>query len=832
MADSPPLVSSPPLVATYRLQLTPTFGLREATDTIPYLARLGISHVYTSSYLQAAAGSNHGYDTVDHSRVSDELGGEDALVAFHAALRANGMGNVVDVVPNHMSVSDATANRRWWNVLRDGPQSADAGFFDIDWDPPQHKLAGKVLLAVLGNDYAAELEAGAITIVTRPTVAVGGIDAFEVRYGDLRFPVTANAVDPSTHRTAPSTPAAIHQVLEQQHYRLACWRVGRDELNYRRFFDVTTLAGVRVEDPEVFAAVHERTLQWVRSGDVQGLRIDHPDGLRDPTGYFRQLREAAPDAWIVVEKILEPGERLPQEWPVDGTTGYDRMRTITAVFVDQRAERVLSTVFDSLDSAQRPYEEQLVECKQLVIGDLFGAEVTRLVDLAAGACEASVRARDFSRREIHVAVVALLVATPVYRTYVTPNAEPPVTAQDEAIIVQTLATARQIEPLIDARLFDFLGDLLRTVAGEFVARFQQLSGPAMAKGLEDTLFYRYNRLVALNEVGSDPASFGMSIEEFHTEMLDAAQRSPRSMSATSTHDTKRSEDVRARIAMLSEVPDEWRETVERWIEANQSKWGEAKRDTAMEYLLYQTMFGASPLSAERARQFLQKAVREAKQSSTWLHPTDFEGDLFAFADALASDPEFQLDLAAFVDRFQNAGRIASLSQLLLKATVPGIPDFYQGSELWTTTLVDPDNRHDVDYAERIELLNGLDDGQCSVLSLKLWFTRRLLQLRRAIPEAFTGADATYEPLALKGPRATSAVAFTRGRRVIVVAPVRPVAIDRNGWADTRIMLPGGEWIDALDGPTIGAGRRFAECVSIRDAAHHDCVVLISTGAPA
>ena len=817
----------PPLVATYRVQLTPTFGLRQATTIVPYLARLGISHVYTSSYLQAAAGSTHGYDTTDHARVGDELGGEEALVAFHQALRQHGMGNVVDVVPNHMSVADASANQRWWSVLRDGPGSEAARFFDIDWMPPEPKLSGKILLPVLGNDYASEVADGNIEIVQ-----VDG--AWEVHYGDLRFPVAVGTVA----RTL-SEPSEVHAALDQQHYRLACWRVGRDEINYRRFFDVTTLAGVRVEDPDVFAAVHERTLQWVRSGDVQGLRIDHPDGLRDPTGYLEDLRSAAPDAWIVVEKILEPGEELPDSWPVDGTTGYDMMRKLSALFVDPAGERTLTTIFNSFVSDWRDYGEQLVESKQLAIEQLFGAEVTRLVGLAAHLCEAGIVARDFSRAEIRRAIVALLVATPVYRTYVRDGGGP-VSEQDEAVVVNALDAASTLEPLIDEVLFEFIGQLLRgqamsallprSAVDDFAARFQQLSGPAMAKGLEDTLFYRYNRLIALNEVGSDPAQFGMTIGEFHDDMNASASTRPLSMSSTGTHDTKRSEDVRSRIALLSEIADEWGETFLRWMTMNSPKWAAGSTDPSMEYMLYQTLIGSYPLAPERAREFLTKAVREAKRLSTWLYPTDFENDLFAFADAIAADDAFQTDLARFVSGLDDAARLASLSQLILKAMVPGVPDFYQGSELTTTSLVDPDNRNDVDYLERVRLLDELDlEGgrPVDVHVFKLWMTRRLLQIRRAVPDAFSGPDADYRPIAIDGQAAERAIAFCRGGRVVVIAPVRPVAISRIGWGDTSITLPPSSWSDALDSSaSVEGGRTLEGRVRVDDLVHGDCAILI------
>jgi (1->4)-alpha-D-glucan 1-alpha-D-glucosylmutase len=741
--------------------------------------------------------------------VNTELGGEEALTRFHQALQGHNLGNVVDVVPNHVSVADPATNRRWWNVLRDGPTSPDARFFDIDWSPPEPKLNGKVLLAVLANDYADELADGAITLVAVGTAADR---SYEIAYGDLRLPVA-----PSTVVDEHSADGAgLHKVLEQQHYRLACWRIARDELNYRRFFDVTNLAGVRVEDPDVFAAVHARTLGWVRSGDVQGLRIDHPDGLRDPAGYLTDLRAAAPDAWIVIEKILEPGEELPAAWPVDGTTGYDVMRRITGVFVDADAEAPLTSTFQAFVDDGASYAELVVAAKRQVLGELLGTEVTRLTDLAAQCCEASVTARDFSRREIRAAIEALLIAMPVYRTYVTAtpgDGSAVVSAEDARIIAELVVAAGALEPTIDAAVFRFLGDLLAGNASDevgldFIARFQQLSGPAMAKGVEDTSFYRYNRLIALNEVGADPAAFGVTIDEFHAESIRTATQHPLTMSSTSTHDTKRSEDVRARIALLSEVPEWWHETVTGWRAANDTKWGEATPDRTMEYLLYQTLFGAHPLSRERTHEYLTKAMREAKQVTTWLHPTPAEGQILAFADALAADTEFQAELDSIVAMFDQPARLAALSQLTLKAMGPGIPDFYQGTELWTTSLVDPDNRGDVDYVTRRRLLGGLVDpnragapvaglADDALGASKMWLTKRLLEIRAAVPDAFVGPAATYTPLPVSGDRAEEALAFSRGERVVVVAAVRPVRVAREGWGSTSIALPSGRWRDAL-----------------------------------
>ena len=827
-------VFQPSLVATYRLQLSPTFGLDDATMVIPYLAELGISHVYTSSYLQSAPGSTHGYDTVDHARVSSELGGEAALTRFHAALRAHGLGNVIDVVPNHASVADAASNRRWWSVLRDGPASPHAAFFDIDWNPPERKLVGRVLLPVLGDDYWTELGSGAIELVDADGEP-------EIRSGGMRFPVAPGTRIPAGATGTDPDRNALHEVLEQQHYRLACWRVGPDVLNYRRFFDVTTLAGVRVEDPEVFASVHERTLMWVRSGLVQGLRVDHPDGLRNPTAYLRELRAAAPEAWIVVEKILEPGEALPDDWPVDGTTGYDVMRRITGLFVDPAAEAPLSATFEEFTGVTDPYPNLIRAAKQQVLHELLGTEVTRLTDLALQCCDASLAARDHSRREIRLALEALLASMPVYRTYAS-NRPDGASPEDRAIIDIMTKAAAAIVPTSAVAVVEYLGRLLDggrhgDPYDEFVARFEQLSGPAMAKGVEDTVFYRFTRLLALNEVGSDPSHFGVTIEEFHRESIATAARFPGTMAATSTHDTKRSEDVRARIALLSEMAEEWHETVLRWSKINDSQWAGAAPDRATEYLLYQTLVGAHPLNSDRVHEVLIKSMREAKQTTSWLAPTSAEAEMLAFADAIGEDPEFQAELGAFVRHLEPAARIASLNQLVLKTMGPGVPDFYQGSELIMRTLVDPDNRASVDFTERRQLLEArarrtttsASDDDPSLAKLDL--TRSLLRLRRSTPHAFYGSAASYAPLDVHGDAAGSAIAFTRGNQIVVAASVRPLHFSRSGWGATSIELPLGSWNNALidGGPTVAGRVGLAELDDAERPAGH--VVLVSAHSP-
>lgn len=818
-----------PLVATYRLQLTPTFGLSEAADLVPYLAQLGISHVYTSPYLQAAAGSTHGYDIIDPTAVNVELGGEPALDRFHAALQRHHLGNVVDVVPNHLSVDlsvdtslGSSLNEFWWDVLQHGETSPWARFFDIDWSPPDPKLSGKVLLAVLGASYAEELGAGRLTLAR-------GKHGLEVRYGDQRFPI-----DPASVTDVESSSIErfddqnlMHDLLERQHYRLASWRVGRDELNYRRFFDINSLAGVRVEDEFVFHTLHRRILDWFSAGRIQGLRIDHPDGLRDPSGYLHRLRALAPDAWIVVEKILEAGESLPDDWPVDGTTGYDFNRILTGLFVPQASAAAISDTFEEFTGEQSSYEEVLRQCTTHAVRELLATEVTRLTTIAAEIFERDVAGRDVSRRTLQAVIEAVLVAMPVYRTYVVDGVASGV---DRAVIAQAIAEAKQSEPTIDEAVFDHLAQIwsgdrdlrmadlaLDALVTEFIARLQQVSGPAMAKGAEDTAFYRYNRLVSLNEVGSNPGQFGIGVDEFHAAMINASKRHPIGMVSTSTHDTKRSEDVRARISLLGEIPHQWRTAAMGWRSHNLSKWDTTEPDHNIEFLIYQTLVGSRSISADRLAAFAIKALREAKQRSSWIRPdTEHEAAVSRFIHSLDADPQFQAMLADFLAPLSRPGRIASLAQTLIKATAPGIPDFYQGSELWTNELVDPDNRVPVDFELRRCLAASIAPEPCEspvkrVLDddthgvNKLALIRTALGARRRQPAAFVGSTSTYMPVELLAGRADSAVAFLRGDSVLSIAPIRPVALDRHGWGDAAVVLPPGRWTNLIEGTTGWSG---------------------------
>ncbi len=892
---------SVPIRATYRLQLRPELGLDDAAALAPYLAELGVSHLYASPYLQAVAGSTHGYDVVDPTRVNEELGGEAAHVRLAAALAAHGLGQVLDIVPNHMAIDERT-NRWWWDVLENGPASRYAAYFDVDWDPPQARLRNTVLLPVLGDHYGRVLEAGELALGRQ-----GG--GFEVRYGDHRWPVAPRSLDgllgaaagdqrpggsqpadgagwdtlaflaaafgdlPAATATDRESTARRHRdkevlraalarllaerpeiaaavdaeiarvnadpdrldaLLERQNYRPAFWRTAGSDLDYRRFFDVTALAALRSEDERVFADVHARPLGWVAAGILDGLRIDHPDGLYDPAAYLARLRAAAPAAWIVVEKILAGGERLPADWPVAGTTGYDFLNRVHRLFVDPRGEEPLGEIYRRFlgieDGAAPPsWAEISRQARLQVLDELLAADLERLTQRLREVCERHRRHRDYTRQELRQALRETAASLPVYRTYV--RADPSgrqVSAADRAAVGAAIEAVRAARPDLPPDLFDFLAELLLLeLPGEAEAdcamRFQQLTAPAMAKGVEDTAFYRYHRLVSLNEVGGDPSLFAVEPAAFHRSCAEAQERFPQGLIATSTHDTKRSEDVRARLALLSEIPERWSAAVARW-----AAWNSPRRlaaggfpDADAEYLLYQTLVGAWPLTAERAARYMEKACREAKRHTSWTRPEPaYEAAVREFVHAILADPAFAADLAGFVAPLVALGRINSLAQTLLKLVAPGVPDFYQGSELWDLSLVDPDNRRPVDFALRRRLLRELagiakhPDAAERVLARadeglpKLWTIRQALALRRRRPDLFAAASA-YRPLAVRGEKAGHAMACARGGgddSAVAVVPRLVIGLG-DGWGDTAVELPGGRFRDELTGEEVAGGPR-------------------------
>jgi len=868
--------------ATYRLQFNRDFTLRRALELVPYLHDLGISHVYASPLLKACPGSTHGYDVCDFSRINPEIGAEKDLEEFVAALRRHDMGLVLDFVPNHMGIG--ADNPWWWDVLKSGPNSRFAEYFDIDWNPPDPALKDKVLVPVLGDEYERVLERGELKVEPER-------DEIVLRYFEHRFPITPRSLEslanPPKAAVAElnSHPPALDALIQQKHYRLVFWRRGDTQLNYRRFFNVATLAGIRVEDLCVFEAAHARVFAWHAGGLWDGIRIDHPDGLRNPLQYLERLRAAAPQAWIVVEKILEPGsprgvapvrstrppeitprgEELPPDWPVAGTTGYDFLNQVGGLFIEPSGEIPLTNFYAEFTGEPTDFPAVVRQQKRRVLHKMLVAEVNQLTRRLEQVSAA--RGHSFRREQLREALIEVIVCFPVYRTYaqadsaksppsplgaeeriprkgspmepLNPLTRPeatlsptggkgrvrgrpdswvasPITPADVRYIETAIAAAHQEKPGLDSATLGFIGELLRLrlrgdAESDFVMRFQQLTGPAMAKGVEDTAFYCFNRFVALNEVGGDPARFGTSAEQFHNACEAIHTQWPCTMLATSTHDTKRSEDVRARLGLLSEIPDEWAGAVRHWSAMNEKHRRNGQPDRNAEYLFYQILVGAWPLPVKRALAYMQKASREAKQHTSWPEPNAaYDEALAHFVTATLGDTAFTKDLERFVARLSEPGHVNSLAQTLIKLTAPGVPDIYQGNEIWDFSLVDPDNRRPVDFAARERLLAELKNLSVEQVWQrreeglpKLWLIQKTLQFRRRHPELF-GAESSYEPLYAQGDKAEYIVAFIRGGRVITIAP-RLVMHLANNWGNTSLNLPQGDWLNELTGENVGGG---------------------------
>ncbi len=858
-------------VATYRLQLHADFGFDSAAGIAEYLRALGISHVYSSPYLQAAPGSKHGYDVVDHHRVNEELGGAEAHDRFSRRLGECGLGQVLDIVPNHMAISGRN-NRLWWDVWENGPSSRYAPYFDINWHSRDEKLRNKLLIPVLGDHYGRALSRNEIQIKRR------GSDFF-IQYFKNEFPLSPRSLPPILNSAAevtgseylafladslaalpgptltdPTSKTARHRdksiigklleklfsetpfiaeavdaalerinkdceqldaVLEQQNYRLAFWKTAKQELPYRRFFDVNSLVALCSENPQVFADTHALILRWLREGVLDGIRIDHPDGLRDPKSYFERLRTEAPDVWIVAEKILEPGERLRAEWPIDGTTGYDYLNQAGGLFVNQDNQEEFNAIYGEFTHETTDYLAICRDKKHRVLRDLLGSDVNRLTNLLTEICENHRDQRDYTRHDVMRAIRELVACFPIYRTYVVPVRNE-ITPEDERYTCEAIEAAKKNRTEIDSDLFDFIGELLLLkvagpLAAEFVVLFQQFCAPAMAKGVEDTAFYNYNRLVSLNEVGGDPGIFGISVEEFHRFCVDTQALHPRTMLASSTHDTKRSEDVRARISLLSEMPSLWREALNRWQEANDKYKKDDLPDRNTEYLLYQTMLGAWPISTDRLVAYMQKVCREAKQRTNWLAPNEqFESATRQFIEAICHDCSFLSDFEKFLQSLIEPGRINSLSQTLLKFTAPGVPDTYQGEELWDLSLVDPDNRRPVDYDLRRRLLAELPKLDAKEVLRrseeglpKLWTIYHALRVRHQRGAAFSDSGA-YSPLYARGAKQKHLVAYRRGDDIIVLVPRLNWEL-AGDWQDTSVELPAGNWFNVLTRGQLSGG---------------------------
>ncbi|WP_319454195.1 MULTISPECIES: malto-oligosyltrehalose synthase [unclassified Mycobacterium] len=743
------------VLATYRLQMRgDQFTFADAERLLDYLDELGVSHVYLSPILTAAAGSTHGYDVVDPTEVSPALGGADGLARLSKAARARGLGLIVDIVPNHVGVEDPTQNAWWWDVLAKGRESPYAPYFDIDWtlDPD-----GRIILPVLGSDDDAQH----LTV-----------DGDVLRLDGRTWPIAAG--------TGAGSGPEVHA---RQHYRLIGWR--HNVCGYRRFFSITSLAGLRQEDRAVFDTTHIEVKRWFDEGLVDGLRIDHPDGLSDPTGYLAWLRDlTGPDAWIVIEKILAVDEALDRTLPVAGTTGYDALREIGGLFIDPTGRQALTALVDSPGGAYAETPLIARALKAEAATETLHSELGRL-------CRRIVAATGATHPDLAPAVAALLSQIGVYRCdYVSLASVLPVA------IAETLSKEPQFgEPLA----------IISTAVGidvEAATRLQQLCGASTAKSMEDCLFYRDARLVSLNEVGGEPEWFGVGAAEFHDRATVRGRLWPSAMTTLSTHDTKRGEDVRARIGVLSQVPSLWAELVGRWTLQT------APPDAATALFLWQNIFGVWPADGavseqlqQRLHAYAEKAIREAATHTSWNDPdAEFESAVHSWLDAVIDGPVAG-ELTSLVARMDEYGRTDALGQKLIQLTSPGVPDVYQGTELWDDSLVDPDNRRAVDYEARRKALRSMEHPKMRV-------TAAALRLRRERPDTFTSGE--YRPVLADGQAREHVIAFLRGNDVLVAVSRWTVQLSETGWGDTSLALPDGQWTDRL------TGRPHSEVATVAD----------------
>lgn len=936
--------------ATYRLQFNRDFTFSQAATLAPYLADLGVSHCYASPYLKARPGSNHGYDIVDHAALNPEIGTPQEYENFVAALQGNNLGQIVDVVPNHMGVMGS--DNAWWiDVLENGQASAWGAFFDIDWEPLNQDLKGKVLLPLLGDHYGAVLNRGELRLdfdavrgelsiyyfqhrlpvdpTTYPRIIghrserlATALGESHERYGELQALLTAfghlparTNTDPTciaerqrdkevhkrhlaslseacadiAHHIAdnlvefngsPSHPASfdlLHELIQIQGYRPAYWRVASDEINYRRFFDINDLAALRMEDPAVFNATHRFILDLVAQGKVDGLRIDHPDGLYDPGEYFRHLQQVVggkPYAlgeplplYLVIEKILADHERLPDDWPIHGATGYRFANLVNNLFIDSSAERRMTRIYSEFSGIDSDFEKLAYDAKKLIMRTALSSEFNVLANRLARIAAASRDTFDFTLNGLREALVEVVACFPIYRSYVTRDG---LSDDDRRHISWAVAVAKKHSPDADTGIYDFLESVLTTDIGcgrsasfreplqAFAMKFQQVSSPVMAKGVEDTAFYRYHRLISLNDVGGDPRRFGISMAAFHAATRARAISWPHNMLTTSTHDSKRSEDVRARINVLSEIPAAWKLMLKRWSRLNRGRKrlidGVEVPSRNDEYLLYQTLIGTWPLISPdeagladyrtRIDAYMIKALREGKEHSSWVQVnTDYESAMSGFVQALLAPGEKNMFLADFVPLVQSIahhGLINALAQTLIKITSPGVPDIYQGCELWQFNLVDPDNRRQIDFTQRRTLLaetralidappeqwperlqpllTNMVDGR-----IKLYTLWQTLALRARWPEVFRDGD--YLPLTVHGKLAIHTCAFSRrhgDQALIVLVPRLPARLlgDRNPlplgfdvWDDAVLELPdelaGLGWHNVFTGERHAAASQLA-----------------------
>ena len=913
-------------LSTYRLQFNSSFTFLDAARLIPYLHQLGITDCYASPYLKAVPGSSHGYDVVDPTTLNPEVGTEADYEVFITALRQHDMGQVLDVVPNHMGIA-ASSNTWWQDVLENGPASPYATFFDIDWTPVQPELENTVLLPILGDQYGIVLE-------NQEIILHYDDGQFFLQYYEHRLPLdpstwmviltfrqdTLNAILgesspsfqeyhsiltalshlPSRTDTDPDRIAeryrekeiirrrlstviteteSLHNFLQEnlrvlngfkgdppsfdildslvssQAYRLAFWRVAGEEINYRRFFDINQLAAIRMEQPSVFQEAQEKIFELVGSGAVTGLRIDHVDGLYDPQGYLAQWQtwatqqfHSTPDSqgrvlYLLVEKILGVGEHLNREWPIHGTTGYEFLSLVNHIFVQTEHQRHFEKLYTRFTKHSFNYEDLIYHCKKLIMTSSMAGEINALGHELNVLSEHNRRSRDFTLNSLTYAIREIIACFPVYRTYVRPHADEQITNRDRAYIRLAVARAKHRNPTLSDLVFDFIRNLLMNTPSDsspiaweklrpFVMKFQQTTSPVTAKGVEDTAFYQYNRLTSLNEVGGEPQHFGVSLSDFHQFMQERADNWPWSMSSTTTHDTKRSEDVRARINVLSEIPTEWRNRFRTWNRLNK-KATQCLEDHIVpsrneEYLIYQTLLGIWPFDPptdeirpqflERINHYIIKALREAKVNSSWLNPDEaYEQAVIHFLSRILSPNgknAFLKDFVPFQRRIAGYGIYNSLSQILLKTFAPGIPDFYQGTELWDFRLVDPDNRGLIDFSLNQERLTELQklEQQLTPIELiqflfqhanngllKMYITKMALNFRNRHPSLFL--NGSYLPLDTQGKQAQHLCGFLRQHAKDICLIILPrflthltsdpwkLPLGDSIWGQTKVYLP-------------------------------------------
>jgi len=906
------VITSVPL-STYRLQFNAAFGFDDARAIVPYLAALGIGHMYASPYLRARPGSTHGYDVVDPNKLNPEVGSPAEHAAMIDAAQAAGIGHILDFVPNHMGIGGAE-NPWWQDVLEWGETSPYAKFFDIDWEPLRAEMRGRVLVPFLGDYYGRVLERGELE--PRFDTATG---SFSIAYFESRFPVATESYgaflglavqhvagaawplralaaefDGASRERAfelkhelaavariPENAAAIEAalatyrvgggsagidrldaLLQQQHYRLAYWRVSADEINYRRFFDINDLAGLRVEDADVLAETHRFVFSLIESGRIQGLRIDHVDGLFNPGGYCTLLQDRAQTLghpqYLVVEKILARFETLRRDWRIAGTTGYDFMNLVNGLFVDPKSELAFDRIYRQFAGIATNFEQFAYRAKKDIMRATLASELEVLATMLDRIAEMDRRSNDYTFNVLRDALTEVVASFPVYRTYVT---QEDIEEDDDRFIAWAVLAAQKRSELGDDRVFDFIASVLRVATGaeserydrrvvlRFAMKFQQYTSPVMAKAVEDTAFYRYVRLASLNEVGGDPRRFGTPVAEFHRKNAERAEFHPHAMLATATHDHKRGEDTRVRIDALSEMPGLWERMIRRWNRLNARRKGNADGGPAPtendEYHLYQALIGTWPLAwfdresidareseayIERIGEYVRKAMREAKFRTSWTNPNAaYESAMLAFVRSLLTPDNsniFFREMNAFVREIAPGAALSSLAQVTLKLTSPGVPDIYQGCEFWDFSLVDPDNRRPVDYSRREAALEAMRTavarGNAAPLAadllahwrdgrVKAYVTWRLLQLRREYPKAFL--DGAYVALDTTGVHADHLVAYARDAILVVVPRLvrklvgRDDAETRLFFDDERIRLPttsAPRYIDRFTGAHIAA----------------------------